>query len=324
MLLSGGLDSQLAMRLILDQGIELYALHFTSLFSDPKEYDSSQNPAVRAAARLDVPITIEDMTEDLLRLVENPPHGFGSGVNPCIDCRVVQLRHARRNMDRCGGRFVVTGEVLGERPMSQRRGAMELIEREAGLQGLVVRPLSALALEATVPEKQGWVDRTKFKGITGRRRVPQMELAREFGITDYPTPAGGCRLTEPGFARRMRDLMRHGELSVDSVRLLGVGRHFRLAACAKLVVGRNEEENQRIESLALEEDLLLEARGFPGPLSLGRGAFDEGLLRLAAGITARYGQGRDEPLVIVAVSGALSQELAVAPADDRELEQWRI
>jgi len=324
MLLSGGLDSRLAMRLMLEQGIELHVLHFTSVFSASHEESASQGALARVAEKWGVPMTVEDITDGLLRLVENPPHGAGSGVNPCIDCRIMQLRRARDLMGRTGARFVVTGEVLGQRPMSQRRGAMELIEREAGLEGLVVRPLTALALAATVPETEGWIDRGKLLGITGRRRVPQIELARELGITDYPTPAGGCRLTEPGFARRVRDLIAHDELCRENVLLLEVGRHFRLAPHARLVVGRDKDENERIGSLTREGDCLLEAQGFRGPLSLGRGAFDEALLHLAARITARYGQGRREPAVTVEVRGPLSCRLAVAPAEDAELEQYRV
>ena len=324
MLLSGGLDSRLAMRLMLGQGIELHALHFTSVFSASHEESASPGALARVAENWGVPMTVEDITDGLLRLVENPPHGAGSGVNPCIDCRIMQLRRARDLMGRTGARFVVTGEVLGQRPMSQRRGAMEVIEREADLAGLVVRPLTALALAPTIPETEGWIEREKLLGITGRRRAPQMELARELGVTDYPTPAGGCRLTEPGFARRARDLIAHDELCLENVLLLEVGRHLRLAPSAKLVVGRDKDENERIISLAHEGDCLLEAEGFRGPLSLGRGAFDEALLHLAARITARYGQGRGEPAVTVEVRGALSCRLAVAPARDAELERWRL
>jgi len=320
-LLSGGLDSQLALRLMLAQGIEVHVLHFTSVFAPERD---PEHGAVGVAERCGVPVTVRDVTDELLELVEDPPHGTGSGANPCIDCRIMQLCHARELMEEIGARFVVTGEVLGQRPMSQRRDAMRLIEREAGMEGLVVRPLCAQALDPSLPEQRGWVDRAQLKGFTGRQRTPQMELARELGVTDYPTPAGGCRLTDPNFARRVQDLVARGELSEQNVRLLQVGRHFRLAAAAKLVVGRDEADNERIEALAGQRDQILVARDFPGPTSLARGEFDEELLRLAARITARYGKGRTEPHVTVTVRGSRCGELVVSPAQDDELARWRI
>jgi len=320
-LLSGGLDSQLALRLVLEQGIEVHVLHFASVFAPGSGHGSV---AQAVAERWGLPITIQDVTEELLGIVRQPKHGTGSGLNPCIDCRIMQLRRAGRLMEQTGARFVVTGEVLGQRPMSQRRDAMRLIERQAGLEGLVVRPLCALALEPSIPEREGWVDRQRLLGLRGRQRTPQMALAARLGITDYLSPAGGCRLTEPNFARRAADLREHGELTLENVRLLEVGRHFRLSPRAKLVVGRNEQENARIEALARDGDVLLAAEGFPGPTSLYRGELDEGLLNLAARITARYGKGRAEPQVSVAVQGARHCRLTVAPATEGELRSLRI
>jgi len=320
-LLSGGLDSRLSMRLVLDQGIDVHALHFTSVFSPGTD---PAGGAIRAAEQCGVPITVEDVTEGLLRLLAGPPHGFGSGVNPCIDCRIMELRRARELMGEIGASFVVTGEVKGQRPMSQRAYTLRLIEREAGLEGLVLRPLCALALEPSIPEQEGWVERGKLKGFTGRQRTPQIALAEELGVTDYPNPAGGCRLTEPNFAHRARDLMEHGELSAENVRLLTVGRHFRLGPGAKLVVGRMEGENSLIEALAREGDVLLEAQDFPGPISLVRGEFDEGLLRMAARITARYGKGRGEPEVAVRIWGRENGSVTVTPARDDELDALRV
>jgi tRNA U34 2-thiouridine synthase MnmA/TrmU len=324
MLLSGGLDSRLAMKMVLDQGVELQALNHATVFCTCTAHSSCKHEATQAAEQFGVPITVKNVTQEFLRVIEKPKYGYGSGVNPCIDCRIMLFRNARRFMDEVGASFVVTGEVLGERPMSQRRDVMKLIEREAGLEGLVVRPLCALAMEPSVPEQKGWVDRERFKDITGRRRLPQMRLAEELGIGDYPCPAGGCRLTEPGFSRRMKDLMAHEGLRLEDVLLLKVGRHFRLAPEAKLVVGRNEEENKRILAHAGSSDYLLEAQEFPGPISLGRGAFDGELLRLAAGITARYGKGKDAPEVAVKVSGAATRNLTVSPTSEEEIEKWLI
>ncbi len=322
-LLSGGLDSSLAVKLVLDQGVKLQAVHFRSVFS-AREGSAGASEAARAAEQLRVPLSVEDVTGELLRLVKNPRYGHGSGMNPCIDCRIMQLRRARQQMDRSDARFIVTGEVLGQRPMSQRKDAMRLIDRQAGVAGLVVRPLCALALEPSIAEREGWVDRQRFKGFTGRQRTPQMRLAEELGVTDYPSPAGGCRLTEPGFSRRVKDLLASEELTAENVLLLRVGRHFRLAPGAKLVVGRHEEENKQIESLAGKDDYLLQAQSVSGPLSLARGSFDEELLRRAARITARYGKGRDLPEVVVNVSGPACCQFRAAPEIEDELESLRI
>ena len=320
MMLSGGLDSLLALKLVLEQGIEAHALHFTSAFSP----DRSAEGARRAAGQMGVPLTVEDMTEGLLQLVHTAPHGRGAGMNPCIDCRIMQLRLAKELMTRLGAGFVVTGEVLGERPMSQRRGALEVIERDSGLEGLIVRPLCALALEPSRPELEGWVDRSRLLGITGRRRTPQIELAARLGITEYPQPAGGCRLTEPGYARRMRDLVAHGGAALEDLPLLPLGRHFRPAPGALLVVSRTEQENAPLEAAARPGDRLLRARGLPGPTALLRGEADARALRDAASITARYGKGRTEPLVTVVVTGAQELCVEVPPATQELLDRVRI
>src|SRR4030042_4006498 len=197
-------------------------------------------------------------------------------------------------MEEVGAAFIVTGEVLGQRPMSQRKDAMRLIEKEGGLEGFILRPLSAKVLPTTIPEKEGWVDREKLLNISGRSRKPQIELAKYFGIRDYPCPAGGCLLTDPGFAKRMKDLMLHiPDFSLNDVHLLKMGRHFRLSHLVKLIVGRNEEENQKIQTFAQGKDILLKVSNFPGPLSLLRGNLGEGDIEKAATITAHYSKAKD-------------------------------
>jgi tRNA U34 2-thiouridine synthase MnmA/TrmU len=210
-------------------------------------------------------------------------------MNPCIDCRILLFKKAKEAMQKEGASFVVTGEVLGQRPMSQRLDTMRLIERESGLNGLVLRPLSAKALEPTIPEARGWIERNKLLAISGRGRRGQFTLAAEFGIKDYPCPSGGCLLTDPEFSRRLKDLMRHQEFDLGDIRLLKVGRHFRLNAQAKLVVGRNEEENGVLGSLAQDEDyLFMPDDDTAGPTALGRGIFNEELINLSGSITSRY------------------------------------
>jgi tRNA U34 2-thiouridine synthase MnmA/TrmU len=238
------------------------------------------------------------------------------------------LQKAKVRMEESGASFIVTGEVLGQRPMSQRRDAMRLIEKEAGLEGFILRPLSAKVLPATIPEKEGWIDREKLLKIQGRSRKPQMDLAEHYGIHDYPCPAGGCLLTDPGFAKRIRDLMDHDiDFSINDVHLLKIGRHFRFSNGVKLVVGRNEEENQKIQTFAQGEDILLKVSSFPGPLSLLRGRLDEGDVERAASITAHYGKAKDLGNVEVIYKGADEdhpQSLLASPVSRGEIERWMI
>ncbi|NQT21487.1 MAG: hypothetical protein HQ592_17410, partial [Planctomycetes bacterium] len=208
-LLSGGLDSVLAVRVILDQGIDVEALNYVTVFCTCTPKNSSCSAASTAAAHLGVGLKTINTSRELLGAVKNPRHGYGRNLNPCLDCRILMFLKAKEYMQEIGASFLITGEVLGERPMSQRRDAMAIIERESGLDGLIVRPLCAKALEPSIPEKEGWVDRSKLLGITGRSRKPQIALAESYGINDYPCPAGGCLLTDAGFAARLRALMQH-------------------------------------------------------------------------------------------------------------------
>ena len=226
-LLSGGLDSTLAVRLILDQGIEVQALSFVTPFCTCNRKGRCE--AKKVAVEFGIPIRTVALTEEFFPLLRNPKHGYGRGMNPCLDCRILMFSLAKENLEEMGAEFVLTGEVLGQRPMSQHLRAMRIIDRESGLEGRVLRPLSAHLLPPTMPERQGIVQREKLLGIRGRSRREQMALARGYGIADYPCPAGGCRLTEPGFARRMRDLVAHRmDFDLNDVSLLKVGRHFRL------------------------------------------------------------------------------------------------
>ncbi len=279
-LISGGLDSALAAKFIQNQGIEVVGLYFQIPFSGCKK---------EMLSSLGVVINYIDIKEKFLRVLENPRYGFGSNMNPCIDCKILMLQEARELMPELKADFIVSGEVLGQRPMSQNRQALELIAKRAGVVDLLLRPLSAALLPETLPERQGWVKRQNLLNFSGRSRKPQMELAKKLNITDYPNPAGGCLLTDPGFAGRLKELMAHQELNAGNIELLKVGRHFRLGPNAKLVVGRNEKENELLVGLARENDYLF----FPneelaGPTSLGRGVFDEELLKASCQITCRY------------------------------------
>jgi tRNA U34 2-thiouridine synthase MnmA/TrmU len=273
-------------------------------------------------------LKVVNVSEEYLDVVRHPKHGYGSNMNPCIDCRIFMMKKAKAHMEEVGASFIVTGEVLGERPMSQRRDAMRLIEKEAGLVGLILRPLSAKLLSASVPEKEGWVNREKLLKIQGRSRKPQIQLANYFGIHDYPCPAGGCLLTDPGFAKRIRDLIyHHSDFSLNEVHLLKMGRHFRLSPTLKLVVGRNEEENQKIQTFSGERDILLRLSRFPGPLSLLRGEAGEREIEKAAAITARYSKAKDLKKVEVICKKAKEdgdRSLSVSPLSEKEIEELMI
>lgn len=293
-LLSGGLDSTLAAKMVLEQGIELEAINFITVFCTCTNRGETCLASQKAVNALGIPLKVFNVSEEYLDVVKHPKHGYGSHMNPCIDCRIFMLKKAKAYMEDVGASFIVTGEVLGERPMSQRRDAMRLIEKDGGLEGFILRPLSAKLLPISIPEKEGWVDREKLLSIQGRSRKPQIKLAEVFGIHDYPCPAGGCLLTDPGFSRRMKDLIQYdSNFSLNDVHLLKTGRHFRLSPTIKLVVGRNEEENQKIETFSREDDILLKTVRYPGPLSLLRGGSNGGAIEKAASITARYSKARD-------------------------------
>jgi tRNA U34 2-thiouridine synthase MnmA/TrmU len=327
-LLSGGLDSTLAARLVLDQGIELEALNFMTVFCTCTNKGATCLASQKAVETLGIPLKVFNVSEEYLNVVRNPKHGYGSNMNPCIDCRIFMLKKAKAYMEESGASFIVTGEVLGQRPMSQRRDAMRLIEKEAGLEGLILRPLSAQFLPVTLPEREGWVDREKLLNIQGRSRKPQMKLAEQFNIRDYPCPAGGCLLTDPGFARRIRDLMEHRyDFSLNDVHLLKFGRHFRLSPTVKLVVGRNEEENQKIETFSLAGDVLLKTVHYPGPVSLLRGEADETERERAASITARYSKAKGMEKVEVHYQKVEREEeksIFVSPLSESEIQKERI
>lgn len=289
-LISGGLDSTLATRIIQDLGLELIALNTVSPFCLCNSHPSGGcfHGVSAVVKSLGLRLVSVSVSEEMLEIVKRPKYGYGSNMNPCIDCRILLFRKAKSLMQQEGAAFVITGEVLGQRPMSQKLQTMRLIERESGLEGLVLRPLSARVLEATIPEKEGWVDRESLFKISGRGRRQQFTLAAELGIKDYPCPSGGCLLTDPEFSKRLADLLRHGVFSLEEVRLLKLGRHFRVLPEAKLVVGRNEKENNQLLDLAKAGDYLFYPLDLPGPTSLARGALTPEALELCFKITARY------------------------------------
>ncbi len=319
-LFSGGLDSQLAVLLIREQGVEVKGITFATPFFAPET-------AIKAARDLDLSLEIVDFTEEHLEVIKNPKHGYGKNLNPCIDCHALMVKKAGEYMKKTGAHFIITGEVLGERPKSQNYQALGVVERESGFQGLVLRPLSARLLPPTLPEEKGWVDREKLGSIQGRSRKPQMALAEKYGLKEYPSPAGGCLLTVEGFSNRLKDLLKYQEeVSRSDLELLKVGRHFRPGEKAKIIVGRNQEENKKIFDLAEKGDLLFKTSSIPGPTTLLRGHSQEEDLYMAASITARYSDA-SAPEVAVEVKGVNGddeKEIRVKPLKDEEVNKFRV
>lgn len=286
-LFSGGLDSTLAIKVILEQAVEVVALHFFSPFYTCQNKGCGIT-AEKIAQTLKVELVTKFLGNEYLSIVKNPKYGYGKNLNPCIDCRILMLKKCREMMQELGASFVITGEVLGQRPKSQTLMALKLIERQSTLEGLVLRPLSAKLLQPTIPEEKAWVDREKLLDFCGRTRKPQIKLAAILAIKDYLCPAGGCLLTYSEFAKKVKDLISHEELNLNNVELLRLGRHFRVSKDAKLVVGRNEKENERLLNLAKENDYLFAPLEIPGPTALGRGDFNNKMIELSCSIICRY------------------------------------
>jgi len=285
---SGGLDSLLAAELIRAQGIHVLALFFETPFF-------RAHKVRHYASHIGLPLRIVDITGPHLAMVKDPVHGYGENMNPCIDCHTLMIRTAGNLLEEEGARFIITGEVLGQRPMSQNRKALSMVESESGYAGLVLRPLSAKRLPPTLPEKEGWVEREALRGFSGRSRKPQMALARELGIRDYPSPAGGCLLTDRIFSVRLRDLMNADpNPDVRDIEVLKLGRHFRTGPKTKIIVGRNQKENQILQSMVLSRDGLMQCVRIPGPTALlAGGPFSAEELKTAASIVAAYSDAKE-------------------------------
>jgi tRNA-specific 2-thiouridylase len=335
-LVSGGLDSALAVAVMKRAGIDVVALHvaigYSSAFmrreiAGEKPADLASEEAARMSAAFGAPARVLDCVEEYFGVLLSPRHGYGANVNPCIDCHLFMIRKAKERMAGEGARFVFTGEVLGQRPMSQNFKALALIEQECGLEGLLVRPLSAKLLPETAAERKGWIRRDALLDIQGRSRKRQMELAAELGVTGYSSPAGGCMLTDENYARKFKDWMKHRGASVlthEETLLLSVGRHFRVSPSVKIVVGRRETENLYLERAWSGEWLAFPLDG-PGPTVLVQGGATDEDLGLGASFVARYCDAKDSPSVRVAVrKGEEERIFDAAPAADDLLERLRL
>jgi hypothetical protein len=327
-LLSGGLDSTLAVKVILDQGIAVEALNFTSPFCTCTGKNAGcKSEAVRVAQEFDIPIKVMNKGADYLEIIRNPKHGYGKGMNPCVDCRIYLLKTAKAYMAESGADFVITGEVLGQRPMSQRRDTLRVIERESGLEGLLLRPLSAKHFNPTIPELEGWVDREKLLAISGRSRKEQMDLAAELDVKNYPCPAGGCLLTEVSFVPKIRDLFDHADsVNLRDCRMLKVGRHFRIGPRTKVIIGRDEAENAILErSLEAGEAAIRWIDG-PSPTGIVTGPLNDDLLVLAARILLRYTKADAGAACTIKVEGDGGERHLSVPHefDESHIEPFRI
>lgn len=318
-LLSGGLDSTLAARVILEQDITVIGINFAGAYC-PRPF-VGKNRAEKAAEKLGIELVTLPIDAEFIAMVKNPRHGRGKNMNPCIDCHTLMIRKAWERGQTRGADFVITGEVLGQRPMSQNRNALNTVAKGSGVGDRLVRPMSARLLDLTAPEREGLVDRERLLDIEGRQRTRQMALAEKFGIKDYPSPAGGCLLTEKVYSKRLAEAFDHGEDSLEIVELLSLGRHFRLPSGARLVVGRDEAENDELLRRKPAGAVVIDAGDLPGPVGIVvKGSRDRGIEgssdgELAARICARFSDRRKEPAVTVKVADT---EVTVQPAGEDE------
>jgi tRNA-specific 2-thiouridylase len=320
-LFSGGLDSILAVKLILEQGIDVIAANFATPFCSCAKDDYG---VTEAAKQLGVPLKIVNFGKEFVKIVRKPKHGYGKNINPCIDCRIFILKKAKKIAKEIGAAFIFTGEVLDERPMSQHIKAMKIIEEESGLKGKILRPLSARLLPETIIEKRGLVDREKLLDIRGRSRKPQIKLAEKFNIRYYPSPAGGCLLTCREYANKLRDLFKHKKrCSMTDVSFLKVGRHFRFGK-NKIIVGRNEAENNVISEKKERNDYYFEVPDVGSPITVLQGVKTKKAIRKAAELTAFYSDAKSSKVTVNFGRESLSNSIIVLVPTQREVESIRI
>lgn len=326
-LYSGGLDSTLAILVMLKQGVDVTAITFLNHFGcDISDRSSCSKDPFAASVKFGFKVKLSHLSDKFLEIVKNPKYGHGRNMNPCIDCRILMLKEAKDFMDLIGADFLITGEVLGQRPMSQRKDCFPMIDKAADVKGLVLRPLSAKLLPVTIPEDRGLINREMLYDLNGRSRKPQMALARELGLTEYPSPAGGCLLTEPIYSFKLKDLLAcNSDPEYKDINLLRVGRHFRFSPECKIIVGRNNDENEIIKSFAGPGDYLLRVDGVGSPLVIIRGDVTDDALTVAASLCARYSDAKKLPEVNVSLTVNSDRHcLKVQPAGNEIIELFRI
>ncbi len=325
-LLSGGLDSQLAIKMMQEQGFDVSAVAIKTPFCD---FDCGRGCGFEIRERaddLDVNLKTVYLGDEYIEMLKHPKHGIGAGFNPCIDCRSMMFDAAKKHMEEIGAEFIISGEVLGQRPMSQHAPALRTIENESDLVGKIVRPLSAALLPETDPEKDGLIKRENLGMIRGRTRRGQLDMAKKYGIENPPNAGGGCLLTEPHFGIKAKDLFSHTKNpTINDIDLLKIGRHFRLDEETKFIVGRNKDENEMIKAIALPGDILLEAKDFVGPVSILRGSNARQHLKFASSITLRYSDAPNNEQAIVSIKdNDLVEEITSKSAEEDSYIQFRM
>ena len=319
-LCSGGLDSILSGLVLREQGLHVEWITFeTPFFSSDK--------ARKAATITGIPLVVKNITKPYIRMLKAPNCGYGKHMNPCLDCHTLMFRMAGEVMEAKGFDFLFSGEVLGQRPMSQIRPSLRYVEKHSGFDGYIIRPLSAKRLEETIPEKEGLVDREALLGITGRSRKEQIQLAQHFNLTDYPAPAGGCLLTDKGYSNRLKDLFAHQDrYSESELHLLRYGRHFRINAEAKIIVGRTKEDNKQMERyLDPAANILLKVRKFPGPLVVIPNGSTRDTVFLAASVCAGYSKApADTPAQVKVISPKGQENVTVLPIAPKTVSKYLI
>lgn len=318
-MLSGGLDSILAAKLIKDQGIEVIGICFKSYFFNEKS-------AVNAVKQINIPLEIIDISKEHFEMIKNPKYGYGKNMNPCIDCHSMMFRIAGEYLDKYKADFIVTGEVINQRPMSQNKNALNIVKKESKIQDKILRPLCAKKLDPTEMELKGLVDRDKLLDINGRGRKVQMELAKKWNITDYPSPAGGCKLTEPNYSMRLKDLLdNNSNISERDILLLKFGRHFRSSEYSKIISTRTEEECSEIYNLLNENDLVFMPENFKGSTIIVIGTPSEEDIDIASKICARYSKSANNSIVSIKYgnfSYELNKKIQVISVMDDEIQKY--
>jgi len=338
-LFSGGLDSILATRLVMYQGIDVVAVQFVTPFFNYHILDDVAGHKEQIRVSYGINVQVVDISADYLEMLRNPAHGFGKNFNPCIDCKIHMLSKAKKMLAESGAKFLITGEVLGQRPMSQRRDTLNIIARDSGSKSILLRPLSAKLMLETEAEREGWVDRDKLLDFSGRGRSRQIALAKEYGITDFPAPAGGCVLADPILSRRIsqlyseKSILQPAEITITDVRLLLVGRQFVFPGGGWLILGRDERDNDKLEALAGADDALLWMEERPGPAALLRRAANwyadsedlEKDLQLTASLVVRYGKKMDGirlPGEVTCTLAGQSRTIIADPLQDEVFRDW--
>jgi len=321
-LFSGGLDSLLAIKLIQSQGTEVIAVAFRSPFYIASE--EKKKKLEKVAKKNKFKIKFIEFGKDYLKLIRKPKYGYGKNLNPCIDCHAFMLKKAKKYANKINASFIFTGEVLNERPLSQNRQSLDIVEKESGLKGKLLRPLSAKLLPKTEAEKKKIVNRNKLLDISGRSRKRQFKLARKFGIKEFETPAGGCLLTNKEYSNKLRDLFNNNKkIDLDDIKLLRVGRHFRVRK-NKIIVGRNEKENKALLKSKQKSDIILEVKDYVGPITILKGKLTKKAIQLAASLTARYSDAKRHKVIVRYYKGKIKREVVVNKLKDREIGKLRI